>query len=375
MKKFFLFVNYTPYDKSIGITKKIFSEIRSLRNMQYEVFYSAYTKTGVAIYDNNDQIIIKHDYLLPNLEKKLRRFYLIALCNRYLKGETFDYCLLRWDAFDQLYLTMLKRMKRGGATILMETLSYFPGMKFAKSLGGYYLKYYTDKNSSIASRYIDLALTEGKLEDVWGVPAVEFGMGVDTQEIIPHVYVGEKDEYHIISVANETGYHGYDRLLNSLEAYYKSNGKKKIFIHLVGVMFDTTIELSKNELISEYVILCGKKTGKELDDIYSKCNIAAGPLAQFRAGGKKDTGLKTKEYFARGIPYFYAGVEDEELENFPYIYQISDDESLIDFDEIISFYETIKDKEIVSSMRNYALQQYSWEKKFLKVFDKLDTIV
>ena len=79
-----------------------------------------------------------------------------------------------------------------------------------------------------------------------------------------------------------------------------------------------------------------------MDAIFDKCNIALGPLAQHRIE-KKDTGLKTKEYFARGICYLYTGNEVKIDSDYPYILQLEDNEDLIDFKKVISFYDGINE--------------------------------
>ena len=62
--RIFMFVNYTPSDRSIGITKKISSEIKALRELGHEVFYTAYINHGVGVYDDSDNLIYKKSFLL-----------------------------------------------------------------------------------------------------------------------------------------------------------------------------------------------------------------------------------------------------------------------------------------------------------------------
>lgn len=367
MKKVFMYVNFTTYDMTIGISKKIRSEIDTLRKMGYEVWYCGYIKMGVAIFNHNDSIYIQKKYRISNrLYMSLRRFFLIHITNQFLNQEKFDIGYLRWCAFDPPYLKMLKRLKNTGATILMESLGYFPGVVL-HGMNGKYEKFWTVLNQKLAAKYIDLVLTEGKFDSMWGKPAMEFGMGVDVENITKHIYTGKNDEYHFITVANETLYHGYDRLIKSLDRYYMENNFPYIFIHFVGEISENTKALVSDK-IKNYIIFHGKLSGEALDSVFAAANIAVGPVAQYRVGGKKDTGLKTKEYFARGIPYFYSGNEEEKLKDFKYIYQVPDDHSLLDFKEIINFYQSIDTDAAAKMMREYALNNYSWNVKFQKVF-------
>ena len=93
------------------------------------------------------------------------------------------------------------------------------------------------------------------------------------------------------------------------------------------------------------------------------CNIGLGPLGQHRIGGKKDTGLKTKEYFARGLPYIFSGEEPTVPNGYPYIFNIPSDESPVNFEDVWNFYQSYaNDKCVVDEMRSYAREHYSWDK-------------
>jgi hypothetical protein len=85
-------------------------------------------------------------------------------------------------------------------------------------------------------------------------------------------------------------------------------------------------------------------------------------LGQHRVGGKKDTGLKTKEYFGIGLPYFYAGVEEDVPADYPYVFEVPSDESVIDFDAVWDFYERIRsDENKTENMRAFAQEVFSWD--------------
>ena len=77
-KRVFMFANYTPSDRSIGITKKISSEINTLRDFGYEVFYTAYDQDGVSVFNNSDDIVLHHAYPFKNGKiNKLLRYYFL----------------------------------------------------------------------------------------------------------------------------------------------------------------------------------------------------------------------------------------------------------------------------------------------------------
>lgn len=363
--RIFMFVNYTPSDRSIGITKKISSEIKALRELGHEVFYTAYINHGVGVFDDSDNLIYKRSFLLKfkALELFGRYFLLINTCNSYFDNNnpSFDLFYGRLSAPNNQFMNLLRNVKNRGCKVYFESLAYFPGMKF-KSIKGKYIVKMMEKNGPKFRDVVDKFLTEGDFSDFYGVKAESMKMGVETSSILPHCYIGSKDELNLISVSNETSYHAYDRLIRSLKSYYDNGGQLTVNIHLVGTVLNSTKKLIDDLSLQDRVVVYGKQFGKNLDSIYDKCNMGVGPLGQHRIGGKKDTGLKTKEYFAKGLPYFYSGQEMKELENYKYVYQVSADELLININELWNFYCSYKDDEnVVKEMRLFSINNFSWK--------------
>ena len=362
IKRVFMFANYTPSDDSIGITKKIRSEIRTLREMGMEVCYTGYENDSVAVFDNNDVVIKRNSYPFPvsKFKSKLRYLWLEKTALDFLKTDfNFDLGYFRLGPPNGLLFKMFDELKRNDAQIVAESLAYFPGIKYT-SIGGKYIMYCFDKNGHRFKDYVSYFLCEGNFTEMFDVPAYTMNMGVDVKQIVPHYYKGDKNELNLISVANENVYHAYDRIIKSVHAY---QGDKKVKVHLVGTITDSSKALIKKYRLEKQVVLYGKRSGRELDEIYDKCNVGLGPFGQHRVGGKKDTGLKTKEYFAKGLPYIFSGEEPTVPGNYSYICKFPSDESTIDFDKVWSFYQSFADDpEVVNKMRSFAFENYSWYK-------------
>jgi glycosyltransferase involved in cell wall biosynthesis len=260
--------------------------------------------------------------------------------------------------------------------VMMESLSYFPEMKFkdinvkdANVLGYFLLLYSLKRHKNSFKKYIDLMLTEGVMKDFYGVPCVEFGMGVDVDNFKEHEYCGKKDEINLLMVGCSSVYHGTDRIINSMIDYYQNEENKCVIkLHLVGSALEKHKELAQNKLVKDKIIFYGQQFGDGLEKIYDMCNVALGPLSQHRLK-KRDTGLKTKEYLAKGIPYVYSGEEIQLEDNYPYIMKVPDTEDLLDLNTIIDFYNGIKDDtDMVMNMRKKARDVFSWISIFEKTF-------
>lgn len=370
MKSVFMCVNYPQYNPAIGISKKINDQIETFENMGYEVYYSAYTNKGIGIFCGN-KILSETIYSQGKFDHYLRRFRLIKKCCRFIENRKFDLGFVRWDAADRQFIDVLRMMDKNCEKVLMDFHGYFPDFK-PDGLKGWYIAVTNVINSRFFERYVDLGLTETKCQKVYGVDAVMMDTCIDVNKYKPHHYTGDCDSLNMISVANERDYHGYDRVILGISAYVKNGGKNNIRLHLVGDMSERTVQLISSLGLSDIVILHGYKTGTELEEIYNECNIGIGPLAPHRVGGKEGTGIKTKEYFALGLPYYYAGKELLVPDNYPYVMQIPANDDPVDIESIVCFYKNIRmDSNMQKNMRDFARENYSWEKVFRKALEEL----
>ena len=213
----------------------------------------------------------------------------MSLCKEYLRENKFTLGFVRWDSVDKTFLDVLFQMKKSCSKVLMDFHGYFDGLK-ASNLKGIYTVYTTKKNGEKLSLYVDYGLTETKNSKLFGIEVMPIDTGIDVSKYKPHAYKGDGNKLSMISVANERSYHGYDRIINGIEGYYKSPRKTIVELHLVGMMSESTKKLIRKCGVENYVFLYGYQTGAALNKIYSLCNMGIGPLAPHRVGGKEGTG-------------------------------------------------------------------------------------
>lgn len=363
VKKLFMCVNYPIYNGAIGISKKIRTQIDTFQEMGFDVTYSAYTAEGVAIF-NGTKLIVEKKAKFKRAEEFLRRFRLLSLCEKYLSIESFDLGFVRWDAADVQFLRVLNLMKKNCGHVIMDFHGYFPGYNTG-GIKGKYTKFMTKINGCHFSKYVDIGLTETKNDSLFGVKTMPIDTGIDVSKYEPHQYSGDDNVLNMISVANETSYHGYDRIIRGMKEYFEIAPEMNVYLHLVGNISESTKTLIKECGLERYVILYGYQKGKELEKIYTNANVGVGPLAPHRIGGKEGTGMKTKEYFAIGLPYFYAGQELLVPDDYKYIHKIADDELPVPIEEIKDFIDKIRDNlSMQNDMRAFAEVNFSWKKMF-----------
>mgnify|MGYP001444966675 FL=1 len=188
----------------------------------------------------------------------------------------------------------------------------------------------------------------------------------------------DKNYVNILSVANIGFTHGYDRIIKGLYEYYKNNPKKEVFYHCVGDGSELANlkKLTKELSLEKYVIFHGAKTGEELDKVFDESDIALGSLGNHRKGLNSDSALKNREYCARGIPFVIASSDQDFPESFPYILKIPSDDSPVDINEIVEWYEKLTHSHLdySSEMRKYAEEHLSWDEKMKPVIEKIKRI-
>jgi len=185
----------------------------------------------------------------------------------------------------------------------------------------------------------------------------------------------KKNYLNLLSIANVAFWHGYDRIIKGLYEYYKTNPKKEVYYHCVGEGPELTNlkKLTKELNLEKYVIFHGTKTGEDLDKVVDECDIAFGSLGNHRKGLYADSALKNREYCARGIPFVIASDDQDFPETFPFVYRIPKDNSPVDINQVIKWYESlIKEYPNYSiEMRKYAEENLSWDAKMKPVIEKI----
>lgn len=374
-KKLFLYVNFVKDDKSIGITKKIKAQIKTLRKLGLEVYYTSYVDDGAVVVGNNDEVIYKQTYPFQwgPFKRYYRRFLLIRTATKFINSNRFNFDLgyLRWHTFDKPYLGMLESLKSRGATNIIEAHAWTPDQEYKDLIGRY--ENFMDRNySQYAKKYVSLVAAMSDYDNIWGIKTVKVDNAVDLETVKPRSWKKDTEKLRIISVSNEYNYHGYDRLVKGLKLYYDNGGTRKIETHFVGVFMPSTKKLVNDLGLDDYVVFHGKMFGDELDELYNNSDLGIGALAHHRIGMYSGSSLKTKEYFAKGLPFIYGWKEPAFDESYPYALKIELNEEPLDINKVLEFYDGIKnDAAMLYNMREFARVHYSWDNEFKKIFEAI----
>lgn len=171
---------------------------------------------------------------------------------------------------------------------------------------------------------------------------------------------------HLLCVAQVANWHGLDRLIWGMA----NSGNSNVYLHIVGdgPAIPQLKELVSHKDLEDQVIFHGFKTGEELDEMFDKCHIAVGSLGIHRKGLKETSDLKSREYCARGIPFFNSALDADFPVSFPFRLKIPEDDSPIDMEQVMYFAKNVlADTEHPIFMQEYALSNLDWNIKMRKL--------
>lgn len=148
---------------------------------------------------------------------------------------------------------------------------------------------------------------------------------------------------------------GLDRLIRSI------NNQNEYQFEL----FITGFIHNKNDYTYPFIKLVGRLNNEELDALVEEVDIGVSNLANYLIEFNETTNLKTRDYFARGLPFFQANsmpdVDGHEVEK--YYLKVPNDNSDINMKDVYDFAIRMReDIEHPQKMRKFAEENLDWVK-------------
>ena len=375
-----LFLVYHGFSDASGISKKIHSQVKGLRENGYEVHLCYYDFDA----DGNrcrfvDGSVIRN-YGKGQIAGLLQRVDYDCIYE-YCKQNKIDFVYARcFQNANPLLIRLFKRLKNLGIKSVTEIPTYpydqeFVGFPFITRVGLKIDQMFRNK----LSEQMNAIVTFSDAETIFGQRTIRISNGVDMDSIPLHNYkVPEDNSIHLIGVAEVHYWHGFDRLIAGLGEYYSNNSNPRpVYFHIVGVvwkseMYDSVHAPGFSELMDKFnirdkVIFHGQLFDDELNNIFDQCCFAIGSLARHRCGITKIKTLKNREYATRGIPFIYSE-QDSDFEGKPYVLKAGPDESPIDVSQIVDF---IEKHQFCPSYIRQTIENLSWKIQMKKVIDEL----
>lgn len=356
------------FEKDSGVGKKIEAQIKSIKKLGIDIELLINNREKRMV-----ERIINKNSLGKFAKKGFGRLKGYKAIINYLVKNNFDFIYIRYTGYGDMYFyNFLLKLKKNNIKIYLEipTFPYDNELKrntFKEKIQVLLEKYYRNKMKDIVNKVI----TYSEDDTIFEIPTIKIQNGVDLDKI-ELVKKSESEDIRIITVAKIANWHGMDRFILSMAEYYKKNPQQKVIFNIVGYGDKEYIEmlkrLVKESELDDYVIFHGAKFGKDLDEIYNISDVAVGAIASFRQGLNSGSALKHREYTAKGIPFINGDI-DFSFSNCPFVYQIPNDESLLDIEKIIEWYKNLK--VTPEEIRKYAEDNLTWDKQMKKVIDNI----
>lgn len=307
-----------------------------------------------------------------------KRWSVLRAVRAALAAETYAAAYIRFQFFSEDVRQLCRLLQKHGVTVLMEFPTYpYEGELRRQGLRGI-PKLLCDRLFRHAcAKYIDAFVTQAEAPSIWGVRCIQVLNGLDfTTRPMRVVSPAPEAEIHMAAVASMLPWHGYDRLLAGMTAYYHGGERELRFVlHLIGEGPELAKYRSavRENRLQSHVIFHGTQSGDALQAAVSQCHLAIGSLGAHRIGLKKLSTLKSREYCAWGLPSVNATATDILSAGDPFCLYVPEGEAPVDMEAVARFYRRVyflsdlSAEEISSRIRQQAWERSDIHRVFLPV--------
>ncbi len=349
-----LFLVYHGFEDYSGITKKIHYQVKGLKENGYDtrLCYYDFSPEGHRCRYVDGQVI--EDYGTGKWAAIRQRMSYDCVYNYCIReGIQFVYARSFMNANPWL-IHFFKKLHKADIHAVTEIPTYPYDKEYNRNT--YWQMRLTLKIDQLFRRalykYMDAMVTFSDAKEIFGQKTINISNGVDFDSIPlhqPSAISHQPSSLHMIGVAEVHPWHAFDRVMAGIGEYYRDVRSKKedvrgVYFHIVGkvdsyLMNDYFTPLIEKYQIRDNIIFHGALFGQELDDVFNRCQFAIGSLGRHRSGITVIKTLKNREYATRGIPFIYSE-QDSDFDHQPYVLKVPADETPIDIQQIIDFYNS-----------------------------------
>lgn len=355
---------------SSGVCKKINSQIAVFEHFGVDMELVDINSIQ-PIYPN----IFRRELFALLGKNDLNLYLLYNIIKSKFKKNHFDFIYVRRSLIDKLSVEFYNYIKKNypNTKILFEIPTYPYDNEIWLSIK---LMFYNDKRYRMHHKeFTDRFVTYSADKDIFGVKTINISNGIDYSKYklrnpIPHSGI------NVIAVALFEKWHGYDRFLDGMYQQPEVVKEYNINLYLAGkgrILSKYKKDVRKHK-IQDYVHFLGEIHGADLEDLYNKADIALDCMGRHRVGVYYNSSLKGKEYCAYGVP-IVSGIKTEldSIKDFKYYYRIPADDSIVNMNDIVSFYNNCykycTPKEISEEIRNSTILWFDFVNAFKPVVD------
>lgn len=283
-----------------------------------------------------------------NFGKLYRRMPFTAAWRKWKYRGEFDdanFIYIRKVYEDSTFIHYLAEIKRNNpkVKIIYEVPTYPEKYNTPLSIGNFSFRAKQKFAQKQLRFYVDAIVTFYQQDEIYNIPCIKTINGYDFSEVVlPERQ--KSDTIEILSVAVNAYWHGYDRLIDGIKAYYDAGGKERIVYHVVGT------PLPIYGKTNNHIVLHGPMYGEALEALYKKCIIGVDVLGGHRKDYPISSSLKSREYAAYGLPVLTSSPIDYLDRNSAYQLILPYDDNPIDIGDVIRFYHATFDNNLENTV-------------------------
>ena len=369
MKRVLLIAQVFLWDDGDGVSQKFFSQAKAFTKLGACVDCIGYDQDRILLCAFADSGYSLRQVLGHFETPKLKRFSFWNSVSRYIRQADYDLVYIRYPSLDFSFLSTLRHLRKHCRRVVMEV----PSFPLVHPRAGFFssVQFWLDRLlQPKCKHYMDRILYIGNpVQSVFGCPSVLIPNGIPERiRSLPSTGFSHcVDAVDMICVSNMYPAHGYDRLIHGLGEYYSHHpSPRKVNLIMVGdgPCRHNYEALADTYHVTDHIRFMGPLRGDALTAAYRSAVVGLGSLAVFRKGYTASSSLKTKEYLIRGLPFVYAGTEIGLDADFPFAFQIPNDEQPVSIEAILDFvdsYSSLSSETVAAQMRSYAEEHFSWE--------------
>ncbi|MFD2390059.1 glycosyltransferase [Enterococcus gallinarum] len=364
-----LYVANIEYDLYSGIYKKIEKHLEILSKLSKKSRLICKFKGNLVILNFEDGKLATKE-IVCNQKDTIASLNKLAI--NQLKEKKFDYLYFRNTLKPSVYqLLLFRQAKKNGVKIIYE-LPTFPYYKEQISVAKN--KLFTFFKLTIDfltfpilyhySNVIPVIISNSKKRILKKMFAITNGI---SDENIPLRSIEEKTtDLNLVGVGTLYPYHGFDRIIRSLELQRKYNFN--FYIIGDGPDIENLKKISKKLNVDEKVHFLGRLDRDELAKVFETMDIGISALALYKRGADLDTTIKLVDYLCRGIPSVSSG---KQIYHNNLIFEVSNNDSLINLDEVGDWFNNLNE-EVIKKEQGKNIEKYSWEYILKEIFIKVE---
>jgi len=370
-----LFLVFHGFDaNNIGISKKISYQKKALEEcgLDIRLCYLIIDQDGYHKRMVDNEVLENFGKGITAKIKKRIRYARLA---DYILKKNLQFIYIRsFHNASPFLILLLRKLNRAGVKTVLEIPTYPYDQEYNKVCFTDRLRIISDKLfRHQMAKQIDRIVTFSNDKTIFGTRTINISNGIDFSQIRMKTKTNKQtDSIYLIGVAEIHFWHGFDRVLNGLAAYYQTQQDVTVFFNIIGDGVPEEIKklkaiTVKNEL-EEYVTFHGTKSGVELDQLFENADMGIASLGRHRSHITHIKPLKNREYAARGIPFVYSEIDDD-FEDMPYILKAPADETPLDIEGLVRFYREHSFQPF--EIRDSIISKLSWKIQMEKVIKEV----